>query len=133
MLKVVVGILKSADKMKMLISQRPINKPYSGYWEFPGGKVEPGESALAALKREMQEELGIVVDEAQPCFDHIHQYPEKKVFLQVWRIVKFSGEVRPLEQQNLCWVSMDEIKTMQILDANWAILEKMKQQREENN
>lgn len=99
---VAVGILRKPDG-DVLLAQRPEGKPYAGYWEFPGGKVEPLESVLDALKREFQEELGIQVQSAQPwcCVEHV--YPHAHVHLHFFIIPEWLGEPQSLEGQKLAW------------------------------
>lgn len=124
MIRAVAGILFRDNKV--LVAERPPNKPYAGYWEFPGGKIEEGEQGLDAIKRELHEELGIEVMSARHCFDHTHQYPDKKVLLEVWLISEFSGELHGKEQQVLRWVTMTEIESLRVLEGNWSILEQIK-------
>jgi 8-oxo-dGTP diphosphatase len=107
----------------MLVCERPPGKPYAGFWEFPGGKVELNESPLDALKRELHEELGIEVLEADFLFQHQHDYPDKKVLLDLWRITQFSGEPTSCEQQTLLWATHTEIRHLPLLEGNWAILD----------
>lgn len=123
-IEVVVGILKHDEKV--LVGQRPEGKPHSGYWEFPGGKVEKEESALDALKRELSEELGITLVQAEPWFEHHHQYPDKIVLLKIWQVKDFLGEVQAKEGQRLRWVTFPEIMALQLLEGNWPIIDKIK-------
>src|SRR5258706_15873315 len=77
-----------------LLAQRPKGKPYPGYWEFPGGKIEPGEDARAALTRELREELGIEVREATPWITRVYAYTHATVRLHFFRVSSFAGEPR---------------------------------------
>lgn len=99
---VAVGILQRADG-HVLFAQRPVGKPYAGYWEFPGGKIEPGESAHAALVRELEEELGIRVTAANAWLTQRHVYPHAHVELQFFRVSEWEGEVHPQEDQQVAW------------------------------
>ena len=99
---VAVGVLIRADGA-VLFGQRPAGKPYAGWWEFPGGKLEAGESVEQALARELHEELGIVVHESRPWVVREHVYPHAHVRLSFQRIVSWSGEPRPREAQALAW------------------------------
>ena len=108
---------------KLLIAERPHGKPYSGFWEFPGGKIEEHESGEQALIRELDEELGIDVSAAQFLFHHEYTYPDKIVHLQVWQVMHFSGEPHGRENQLLRWASVSEMKTLRLLEGNWAILD----------
>lgn len=95
-----------------LLSSRPDGKPYAGYWEFPGGKFEPGETAAAALKREILEELNVVVDEAHPWFSFVISYPHGTVRLHQWRVTAWhdadaglpnASGMRGMEGQQFAW------------------------------
>jgi 8-oxo-dGTP diphosphatase len=99
---VAVGILMR-ENGDVLLAQRPDGKPYAGYWEFPGGKVEPGESILAALKREFMEELALEVLSADPwcCVEHV--YPHAHVRLHFYISRCWRGEARSLEDQAFAW------------------------------
>src|SRR3569623_356112 len=99
---VAVGILLHADG-DVLLAQRPVGKPYAGYWEFPGGKVERGEALFDALKREFREELGIEILSAEPwcCVDHV--YPHAHVRLHFFISRRWSGEPQSLEGQAFAW------------------------------
>ena len=99
---VAVGILQRPDR-QVLFAQRPEGKAYAGYWEFPGGKIEPGESSLAALVRELEEELGIRVRSAREWLTQRHVYPHAHVELRFFLITEWDGEVRPLEGQRVAW------------------------------
>lgn len=123
-IQAVVGIVRRDNTI--LVSQRPSGKPYSGYWEFPGGKIEAREQGKEAVIRELHEELGIKVTLAKPWFTHSHTYPDKKVLLEIWLIEEFEGEPESKEQQALRWVTLEEMQTLHLLEGNWAILEKIK-------
>lgn len=125
MIRAVVGILQRGDKV--LIGQRPLGKPYSGYWEFPGGKIEANESGSEALKRELHEELGIEVISAKPWFEHTHSYPDRAVFLEMWLVEEFSGEPHGKENQMLRWTTLSEISALRVLEGNWLIIKRLEQ------
>ncbi|MEO8134101.1 MAG: NUDIX domain-containing protein [Betaproteobacteria bacterium] len=99
---VAVGILMRQDG-QVLFAQRPAGKAYAGYWEFPGGKIESGESDRDALARELQEELGIRVTQASPWLTQRHVYPHAHVELRFFRVTGWDGEVRPQEDQQTAW------------------------------
>ena len=120
----VIGILQRDQYF--LVNQRPFDKPYAGYWEFPGGKIEANESIRDALTRELKEELGITIQAAEPWFVCPHTYPDKQVSLHVWRVTKFIGEPEGKEKQILQWVNLDELRELNILEGNHFILEKLK-------
>src|SRR5690606_30648453 len=91
---------------RVLIAQRPPGKHLAGGWEFPGGKLEPQESALDGLRRELFEELGVHVEQAQPLITLEHHYDDRSVLLDLWHVVSFTGEPRGLEGQALRWVAV---------------------------
>ncbi len=93
----------------VLLALRPPNKHLGGYWEFPGGKVESNEDVEAALKRELHEELGITIRNARPLIRVRHDYPERSVLLDVWRIDAFTGEPFGREGQQVVWVAPGEL------------------------
>lgn len=124
MIRAVVGILEKDNKI--LITQRPPGKPYSGFWEFPGGKIEADEASQDALIRELYEELGIKVTSAHPWFTHHHAYPDKTVSLEMWWVTEFSGEPKGQENQILKWATYSEMLNLSLLEGNWPILERIK-------
>lgn len=106
--EVAVGVMIRADGA-FLIACRPLGKPMAGYWEFPGGKIEAGESVFAALRREFMEELGITVTGATPWAERVFVYPHATVRLHFWRIHAWQGEPRSLEGQALSWERIDAL------------------------
>ena len=105
-----------------LLAQRPSGKIYEGYWEFPGGKVEPGEPIAAALNRELREELGIDVELAYPWITRVHAYAHATVRLHFHRVVRWRGEPRPHERQALSWQYNHELTVSPMLPANAPVL-----------
>ena len=99
---VAVAVLIRSDG-KALLAQRPVSKVYPGYWEFPGGKVEPGEPVRDALRREIREELGIEVERAHPWIMRVFVYPHATVRLHFYRVYAWRGEPRALEHQAIAW------------------------------
>ena len=95
------------DTGRVLITRRPDDVHQGGLWEFPGGKLETGESAREALQRELAEEVGIHVTRARPLIRVRHDYPDKSVLLDVWRVDGFEGEAHGREGQPLRWVEPD--------------------------
>ena len=117
MIHVVAGALFDASG-RVLIAQRPPGKHMAGGWEFPGGKVEQGEEPFAALKRELHEELGIDVHEAAPLIAYEHQYPHRRVLLDLWVVTRYCGEPQPLDAPALQWVAVDELESAGLLEAD---------------
>lgn len=107
-LHVVAGVLADAEG-RVLLAQRPPGRHLAGLWEFPGGKVEPGESAHAALARELREELGIAATAFAPLIAVPWRYPEKTIRLEALRVVGWEGEPHPHDAEALRWVPPREI------------------------
>ncbi len=105
-----------------LLAQRPAGKPYSGYWEFPGGKIEAGEDARRALARELREELGIEVREASPWITRVYAYTHATVRLHFFRVSAWDGEPRPLEDQDISWQRIEAPDVAPMLPANAPVL-----------
>ncbi len=107
---------------EFLLAQRPAGKPYPGYWEFPGGKIEPGEDAREALTRELREELGIEVREATPWITRVYAYTHATVRLHFFRVTRWDGEPRPLEDQAIRWQGVVAPDVSPMLPANDPVL-----------
>lgn len=120
-IEVVAAVLTLPDD-RVLLAQRPPGKAYAGYWEFPGGKVEPGESLETALARELQEELGIVVTHANRWITRVFTYPHATVRLNFFRVFAWQGEPHPHEGQVLSWQRPDAVEVTPLLPANFPIL-----------
>jgi 8-oxo-dGTP diphosphatase len=114
---VVAGALFDAAG-QVLIAQRPPGKHMAGGWEFPGGKVAPSETVLAALKRELREELGIAVVLAERMIAYTHHYPDRSVLLDLWRVIRYDGTPRSAEGQAIQWVPLDRLDTVGLLEAD---------------
>lgn len=105
-----------------LLARRPEGKPYAGYWEFPGGKVEPGESLLHALRRELLEELEIHVEYAYPWITRVFTYTHATVRLCFYRVLEWHGEPHGHENQELSWQFVDNVMVEPMLPANAPVL-----------
>jgi 8-oxo-dGTP diphosphatase len=103
---------------RVLIAQRPAGKHMAGGWEFPGGKVEPGETPRDGLVRELLEELGIEVHEAAPLIAYEHEYPHRRVLLDLWVVTHYSGEPQPLDAPALQWTAIDDLERVGLLEAD---------------
>jgi 8-oxo-dGTP diphosphatase len=119
--EVVAAVLTLPDD-RVLLAQRPPGKVYAGYWEFPGGKVEPDESLEAALARELHEELGIVITRAHRWITRVFVYPHATVRLNFFRVFEWQGEPHPHEGQIFSWQRPKVVEVMPLLPANFPVL-----------
>lgn len=99
---VAVGVLIDAQG-RFLLTSRPAGKVYAGYWEFPGGKLEAGETVEQALRRELHEELGITIGAAQPWKVELVDYPHARVRLHFCKVFAWSGDFEMRERQAMAW------------------------------
>lgn len=116
----VVAAIVYNEKGEFLLSSRPEGKPYAGYWEFAGGKVEAGETELAALQREFMEELGISIRQARPWLTRVHVYEHAEVHLRFWRVAAadWFGEPLAREGQQFLWQHGRSVPDLPMLPAN---------------
>jgi 8-oxo-dGTP diphosphatase len=120
--RVVAAVLRDA-RGRVLIAQRPPGKHMAGYWEFPGGKIAPGESSEAALARELAEELGVSLRRCHPLLQLRHDYPDRVVELDVFVVDDYGGEPAGLEAQALKWVAAAQLAGEALLPADRPIIE----------
>jgi 8-oxo-dGTP diphosphatase len=125
-LHVAVGVILDPAG-NILISRRAQDSHQGGLWEFPGGKVEVGESLEAALARELREELGIHIGRTTPLLEVRHDYSDKSVLLDVHVVWEFSGEPRGLENQPLTWAAAQELAAYRFPAANEPIVEAVRE------
>lgn len=118
---VAVAVIMKPDG-EFLLARRPAGKPYEGYWEFPGGKVEMGETVYDALVREIREELGIEVLQAYPWITQIFTYPHATVKLHFYRITQWQGTPYPHENQEFSWQYSNQVSVAPLLPANGPVL-----------
>ena len=123
-LRVVVGIATD-DEARMLVDQRPHDKDYGGQWEFPGGKIESGESAFDALVREWHEEMGVIVTEARHLFAFGHRRQVRRIELDVWAVTSFVGHPRGREGQAIRWADPAALQALNFLDGNQELLRRL--------
>jgi len=116
-----VAVLQDASG-QVLLAQRPEGKGWAGWWEFPGGKIEQGESAQQALSRELMEELGMQVVQAYPWLTREHAYPDKTVRLHFFMVREWQGEPQSLENQRWSWQHPTHLEVSPLLPANQAII-----------
>jgi 8-oxo-dGTP diphosphatase len=119
--EVSAAVLQRPDG-SFLLAQRPPDKIWAGYWEFPGGKIESGETPHHALVRELREELGIDVQTAFPWLTRVFTYPHATVRLNFFRVTAWSGELHPHEGQQFSWQHPAEVQVEPVLPANAPIL-----------
>lgn len=119
--EVAAAVILRADGA-FLLARRPEGKVYAGWWEFPGGKVEAGEPASAALARELHEELGIDVKQSWPWLTRVFTYEHATVRLNFFRVTSWAGEPHPREGQQLAWQRLDAEMVQPMLPANAPIL-----------
>lgn len=121
-IEVVAAVLQQPDG-RFLLAQRPPGKAYAGYWEFPGGKIEGGETPVAALSRELDEELGIEVTSAYPWIIREFDYPHAAVRLYFFRVRAWRGELQGREAQAFAWQRLEAMDVAPLLPANGPILQ----------
>jgi 8-oxo-dGTP diphosphatase len=119
--EVAAAVIERPDG-SFLLAQRPAGKVYAGWWEFPGGKVEPGERPEHALARELHEELGIRVLRAYPWVTRVHVYEHATVMLRFFRVTSWTGEPQPREGQSFVWQRIDAPMASPMLPANAPVL-----------
>ena len=127
MVEVAVGVLMQPDG-SFLLTSRPAGKPYAGYWEFPGGKLEAGESIEEALSRELNEELGLTMGEAKAWKVEVVDYPHALVRLHFFKVTQWSGELQMKEQQSFAW-SVLPVGVSPILPGALPVLDWLEQER----
>ena len=118
---VAVGVILDADR-NILITRRAPDAHQGDLWEFPGGKVEAGETITQALARELREELGIVIGRTSALLEVRHDYGDKSVLLDAHVVWEFSGEARALEGQPMAWVAPAELGGYSFPAANMPIV-----------
>ena len=108
---------------RVLVARRPPAAHQGGLWEFPGGKLEPGEGVRQGLERELAEELGVRVLQAAPLLAVSHDYVELSVLLDVWTVTRWAGEPRGLESQPLRWLAPQEMRREEFPPADAPVIE----------
>lgn len=110
------------EQGEVLVAQRPQGMDHAGLWEFPGGKLAPYETGLQALKREVSEELGVRVETARPMMRIRHRYPDKKVYLDVWKVLSYTGQPWGREGQLIEWQPVSALSQLSFLEANAPVI-----------
>jgi len=129
--RVVAALILSDAGRRVLVQQRPAGKHLAFLWEFPGGKVEPGETDQSALTREVFEELGVEVEVGRKRFHTRHAYPDFVVDLHVYEARIVAGAPRPLAGQVLNRVALDELGMLQFCEADRPLVQELAQEASE--
>lgn len=114
------------SQQEVLIALRQAHQHLGGLWEFPGGKVEAGEASSEALKREVKEELGLVIVNALALIKVSHDYIDKSVLLDVWYVTEYTGEAYGVEGQTLRWCAIGDLEAVDFPIANKTIINAIK-------
>jgi len=121
-LHIAVGVIFNQQKDRVLIARRPDNVHQGGLWEFPGGKCHAEEDVVTALKRELLEELNLIVDICQPLISINHDYPQQQVNLDVWSVLDWHGDIYGKEGQVIEWVAVSQLLQRDFPQANKEII-----------
>lgn len=123
-IEVAVGIIFNSQG-QVLVGQRLVKDAYFQKWEFPGGKLEQGESVEAALARELKEELGITVKQSEEFMSLKHDYPDRQVRLSVRLVQSYEGDVVGVEGQAVAWLELQDLLEIDFLQGNQLIVNKL--------
>ncbi|NRB24444.1 8-oxo-dGTP diphosphatase MutT [Shewanella sp.] len=121
---VAVGVIINADN-QILLAKRLTHLHQGGKWEFPGGKVEAGESVTQALTRELKEEVDLTITATRSLMSISHDYPDKQVLLDIHWVTCFTGNAHGLEGQEVKWVPKSDLPNYDFPEANKPIIEKI--------
>ncbi|ERM55081.1 7,8-dihydro-8-oxoguanine-triphosphatase [Vibrio mimicus CAIM 1883] len=119
---IVAGIIFNPDQSEIFITKRPDHLHKGGFWEFPGGKVEAGESIEQAMTRELDEEVGIVVTEQQPFQHFDYDYTDKSLSFDFMLVTAFENQPHGREGQQGCWVKIVDLANYRFPEANEPVL-----------
>jgi len=130
--EVAVGVLIERDEQgregRFLLTSRPAGKVYAGYWEFPGGKLEAGETVEQALRRELHEEIGITIGEAHPWQTEVMDYPHARVRLHFCKVYQWQGEFEMREGQHMAWQTLP-VEVVPVLPGTIPVLQWLASER----
>lgn len=121
-----VGLIVDKNNQQVFVTQRREGQSFPGFWEFPGGKQEPGEDSFEALQRELNEEIGIVVLTAFPFLQLTQAYESYTVDLNIWCVENYQGEPYGKEGQNAQWLPIADLTRYPFLEANKQIIEALR-------
>jgi len=124
---VAIAVIINAEK-EVLLALRQTHQHQGGLWEFPGGKVEEGESVFDALRREIKEELAVTILTAKPLIKIAHDYNDKSVLLDVWTVEEFTGQAQGCEGQRFRWCRIIDLVDDDFPAANSSIIKALKQE-----
>jgi 8-oxo-dGTP diphosphatase len=124
--RVAAGILHDGDG-RVLITERLCDGPFDGLWEFPGGKISADESAGEALRRELEEELGIEATDLRPFMELHHEYPDRIVDLEFFLVSAWNGEPQGLEGQGVRWLAAADLDPGELLPADAPVVAALQQ------
>lgn len=120
---VVTGLMRKGNQV--LVGQRPIGHSLAGQWEFPGGKIEKGETPEEALVRELREELGIEAECGRLKLASTYSYGDTGIVILFYEVLFWKGEVKPVHHMELKWIFAEELKTLAIPEANKKIIDRL--------
>ena len=123
-IKVAAGLITNASN-QILIAKRPKGVHVADQWEFPGGKIEEDESAEQALHRELEEELGIQLLKYESFMTFTHDYPEKSVEFDIYKVTQFTGLPQAKQSQEIRWVELKDLNQYSFPDANYKVLKNL--------
>ena len=118
---VAAGILRDAFG-RVLITERVGDSPFAGLWEFPGGKISPGETAMSALARELHEELGITIEEYEHFMSIDHNYSDRSVVIEFYLVTGWQSAPKGLEGQAIRWIEPETLRIDELLPADVPVL-----------
>ena len=119
-------IWKAPRKEQFLITRRQKGKHLEDYWEFPGGKLESGESRWQGVQRELNEEVNIMITRASPFMQVYYPYPDRNILLDTWLVEEYRGEIKPREHQAIMWLNVAQTDNYRFPPADIPILEAIK-------
>lgn len=119
----VAGLIRKEGKV--LLGQRPIGDTFEGKWEFPGGKIEFGESPEVALRRELDEELGVQADIGRLLLATTHSYGSSGLVLIFYEVLFWKGQLKPVHHMDLKWVAIQELKAQPLPEANLKVIDRL--------